>query len=342
MLLVSIENKQIPSLFIPASKHRVKRQLRHWFRWVLSTGQLPSPWFLHTYWRFRRIERLKKPAHLDKQKKRKLSSALCSRHSITEMDKTMSKAPTLTRIRVVENERERDKESVQIRCKCMYSIHTRRKRRCRSVCLRNCRDKLYREHQWGFDLDEREREVFEDRSNQRIYLTSSSFVDVRSLIKLNSEMDRPLFVKQRKEGENERARENDKKSNHHSEQSAHKESIHWVVFDMYVCIYVSFSLFFSFVVDVGSWHSRTRERERERKREKRRQVDSYWLDWKEKKSIQSENTIHLYETFFSTPHRSLRLSPFFLAIHRPKLLTHLSTETEREREKLKSRQGDFS
>lgn len=59
--------KQIPSLFIPASKHRVKRQLRHWFRWVLSTGQLPKPWFLQTYCRFRRIERLKNPAHLHRK-----------------------------------------------------------------------------------------------------------------------------------------------------------------------------------------------------------------------------------------------------------------------------------
>jgi hypothetical protein len=41
----------------------------------------------------------------------------------------------------------------------------------------------------------------------------------------NSEMDRPLFVLKEK-------RKNDKKSNHHSENSAHIKSIHWVVFDM--------------------------------------------------------------------------------------------------------------
>jgi hypothetical protein len=34
-------------------------------------------------------------------------TSLCARHSITEMDKTMNKAPTLTRIRLVENKREK-------------------------------------------------------------------------------------------------------------------------------------------------------------------------------------------------------------------------------------------
>ena len=60
--------ENLPSLFIPASKQRCNRQLRHWFRWVLSTGQLPRPWFLQIYCRFRRMDRLKKPAQLQTTK----------------------------------------------------------------------------------------------------------------------------------------------------------------------------------------------------------------------------------------------------------------------------------
>ena len=50
----------------------------------------------------------------------------------------------------------------------------------------------------------------------------------------SSEMDRPLFVLKEK-------RKNDKKSNHHSENSAHIKSIHWVVFDMSLSLCRSFS-----------------------------------------------------------------------------------------------------
>jgi hypothetical protein len=64
-----------------------------------------------------------------------------------------------------------------------------------------------------------------------------SFVDVRSLMKENSEMDRPLFVLKEK-------RKNDKKSNHHSENSVHIKSIHWVVFDMSMYALSLFLLFF--------------------------------------------------------------------------------------------------
>jgi hypothetical protein len=66
----------------------------------------------------------------------------------------------------------------------------------------------------------------------------------------NSEMDRPLFVLKEK-------RKNDKKSNHHSENSAHIKSIHWVVFDMSLSLSLARSRFFSpspssLSIDVGS------------------------------------------------------------------------------------------
>lgn len=44
---------------MPASTHLRNRQARHWFRWVLSTTQLPSDLALHTYCLFRRIDRCK-------------------------------------------------------------------------------------------------------------------------------------------------------------------------------------------------------------------------------------------------------------------------------------------
>lgn len=96
-------------------------------------------------------------------------------------------------------------------------------------------------------------------------------------------------------GEEKEEKENDKKSNDHSENSASIKSIHWVVvFDMFLSFSFSRSLFFllllSLSIDVGSWHSK----------EKRRQIYSHWFDWKEKKSIQSENTISEFLSFSST------------------------------------------
>ena len=45
------------SRFMPTAMQRRRRQARHWLRCVLSTRQPPSVLDLHTYCRFRRIER---------------------------------------------------------------------------------------------------------------------------------------------------------------------------------------------------------------------------------------------------------------------------------------------
>ena len=47
------------SRFMPTAMQRRRRQARHWLRCVLSTRQPPSVLDLHTYCRFRRIERWK-------------------------------------------------------------------------------------------------------------------------------------------------------------------------------------------------------------------------------------------------------------------------------------------
>lgn len=47
---------RLPSLFMPASRHLRSRQARHWFLCVLSTRHAPSPFALHTYCLFRRID----------------------------------------------------------------------------------------------------------------------------------------------------------------------------------------------------------------------------------------------------------------------------------------------
>lgn len=53
----------LPSLFIADIKHLFNRHARHWFRWVLSTGQRPfrSPVALQVYIRLRWMLRLKNP-----------------------------------------------------------------------------------------------------------------------------------------------------------------------------------------------------------------------------------------------------------------------------------------
>ena len=48
------------SRFMPTAMQRRRRQARHWLRCVLSTRQPPSVLDLHTYCRFRRIERWKR------------------------------------------------------------------------------------------------------------------------------------------------------------------------------------------------------------------------------------------------------------------------------------------
>ena len=45
------------SRFMPTAMQRRRRQARHWLRCVLSTRHPPSVLDLHTYCRFRRIER---------------------------------------------------------------------------------------------------------------------------------------------------------------------------------------------------------------------------------------------------------------------------------------------
>lgn len=70
------------SLFIPTSKHLRKRHALHWFRCVLSTIQSPSDLDLHTQFRSRRIDRLKKPAQPSQAKMPQCFPELWSRHTL--------------------------------------------------------------------------------------------------------------------------------------------------------------------------------------------------------------------------------------------------------------------
>lgn len=63
ILVLSSVLFNLPSLFMPAWMHLARRHARHWFRCVLSTMHPPSDLVLQTYWRFLRIDLLKKPAH---------------------------------------------------------------------------------------------------------------------------------------------------------------------------------------------------------------------------------------------------------------------------------------
>lgn len=57
--------KHLPSLFIAAAKHLLRRQARHWLRCVLSIGHFPlrSPVALHVYTLLRWMLLLKNPEH---------------------------------------------------------------------------------------------------------------------------------------------------------------------------------------------------------------------------------------------------------------------------------------
>ena len=51
----SLKKRPLPSLFMPASTHFLSLQARHWFLWVLSTGQVPCR-DLQMYCLFLRID----------------------------------------------------------------------------------------------------------------------------------------------------------------------------------------------------------------------------------------------------------------------------------------------
>ncbi len=121
-----------------------------------------------------------------------------------------------------------------------------------NVCLMNYLDILYKEHLSEFDLKKNTDYVlifFFVNLLDVGFICRCPFIDEIKILKWIGH----FMLKEK--------RENDKKSNHHSENSMHTKSIHWVVFDMSMYIYflsssssslsLSFS-FFSLSIDFGS------------------------------------------------------------------------------------------
>lgn len=108
-----------------------------------------------------------------------------------------------------------------------------------NVCLMNCHDKLYKVHPLKFDLRKKNNRFFffELIFNllDVVFICRCPFIDEKKILKWIGH----FLLKEK--------RKNDKKSNHHSENSAHIKSIHWVVFDMSMytlSLSPSLSLFF--------------------------------------------------------------------------------------------------
>ncbi len=113
-------------------------------------------------------------------------------------------------------------------------------------------------------------------------------------------------------------RKNDKKSNHHSENSVHIKSIHWVVFDMSMYI-LSFSPFFFFSssslsslsIEFGSWHFKKKASLFSLVRMKRKKVNTKW-----KYNLRPK--IFFYKVFWCMPPTSSSSSFFFYSGKMPR------------------------